>query len=80
MKLCGFEVGLDQPIFLIAGTCVIESRQMAFDVAGAVAPALSHSVLALALGQAFFVLLSLACWDTARRHRRKLRARGELTP
>lgn len=49
-------------------------------VAGAVAPALSHSVLALALGQAFFVLLSLLCWDTARRHRRKLRARGELTP
>ena len=34
MKLCGFEVGLDQPIFLIAGTCVIESRQMALDVAG----------------------------------------------
>jgi DHA1 family bicyclomycin/chloramphenicol resistance-like MFS transporter len=49
-------------------------------VAGAVAPALSHSVLALALGQAFFVLLSLLCWDTARRHRRKLRARGEATP
>jgi DHA1 family bicyclomycin/chloramphenicol resistance-like MFS transporter len=49
-------------------------------VAGAVAPALSHSVLALALGQAFFVLLSLLCWDTARRHRRKLRARGESTP
>ena len=47
---------------------------------GYLAPALSHSVLALALGQAFFVLLSLACWDTARRHRRKLRARGELTP
>ena len=34
MKLCGFEVGQDQPIFLIAGTCVIESRQMAIDVAG----------------------------------------------
>jgi 2-dehydro-3-deoxyphosphooctonate aldolase (KDO 8-P synthase) len=34
MKLCGFEVGQDQPIFLIAGTCVIESRQMALDVAG----------------------------------------------
>jgi 2-dehydro-3-deoxyphosphooctonate aldolase (KDO 8-P synthase) len=34
MKLCGFDVGLDQPIFLIAGTCVIESRQMAMDVAG----------------------------------------------
>ena len=35
MKLCGFEVGLDHPFFLIAGTCVIESRQMAFDTAGA---------------------------------------------
>ncbi len=35
MKLCGFEVGLDKPFFLIAGTCVIESRQMAFDTAGA---------------------------------------------
>ncbi|KFI06918.1 3-deoxy-8-phosphooctulonate synthase [Massilia sp. BSC265] len=34
MKLAGFEVGLDQPIFLIAGTCVIESRQMALDTAG----------------------------------------------
>lgn len=34
MKLCGFEVGLDQPLFLIAGPCVIESRQMAFDTAG----------------------------------------------
>jgi 2-dehydro-3-deoxyphosphooctonate aldolase (KDO 8-P synthase) len=34
MKLCGFDVGLDQPIFLIAGTCVIESRQMALDTAG----------------------------------------------
>ena len=35
MKLCGFEVGLDQPIFLIAGPCVIESRQLALDTAGA---------------------------------------------
>jgi 2-dehydro-3-deoxyphosphooctonate aldolase (KDO 8-P synthase) len=34
MKLCGFEVGLHQPLFLIAGPCVIESRQMAFDTAG----------------------------------------------
>src|SRR3546814_18870820 len=34
MKLCGFEAGLTQPFFLIAGTCVIESRQMAFDTAG----------------------------------------------
>ena len=34
MKLCGFEVGLDQPFFLIAGTCVIESEQMALDTAG----------------------------------------------
>ncbi|MBE0620339.1 MAG: 3-deoxy-8-phosphooctulonate synthase [Burkholderiales bacterium] len=35
MRLCGFEVGLDQPIFLIAGPCVIESRQLALDTAGA---------------------------------------------
>ncbi|RTZ42524.1 3-deoxy-8-phosphooctulonate synthase [Candidimonas sp. SYP-B2681] len=35
MKLCGFEAGLDQPFFLIAGPCVIESRQMAFDTAAA---------------------------------------------
>ncbi len=34
MKLCGFDVGLDQPLFLIAGPCVIESRDMAFDTAG----------------------------------------------
>lgn len=34
MHLCGFEVGLTQPFFLIAGPCVIESRQMAFDTAG----------------------------------------------
>lgn len=34
MKLCGFEVGLDQPLFLIAGPCVIESKQMALDTAG----------------------------------------------
>ena len=34
MKLCGFEVGLDRSLFLIAGPCVIESRQMALDTAG----------------------------------------------
>ncbi len=34
MKLCGFDVGLDQPLFLIAGPCVAESRQLAMDVAG----------------------------------------------
>jgi 2-dehydro-3-deoxyphosphooctonate aldolase (KDO 8-P synthase) len=34
MKLCGFEAGIDQPFFLIAGTCVIESEQMTIDVAG----------------------------------------------
>lgn len=34
MNLCGFEVGLDQPLFLIAGTCVIEGEQLALDVAG----------------------------------------------
>ena len=34
MKLCGFEVGLNQPIFLIAGPCVAESEQLCLDVAG----------------------------------------------
>ncbi len=34
MKLCGFDVGLDQPFFLIAGPCVIESAQLQVDVAG----------------------------------------------
>lgn len=34
MKLCDFEVGLDQPLFLIAGPCIIESKQMAIDTAG----------------------------------------------
>jgi len=34
VKLCGFEVGLDHPLFLIAGPCVIESREMALDTAG----------------------------------------------
>ena len=33
MKLCGFDVGLDKPLFLIAGPCVIESRQMALETA-----------------------------------------------
>jgi 2-dehydro-3-deoxyphosphooctonate aldolase (KDO 8-P synthase) len=35
MNLCGFEIGLDRPFFLIAGPCVIESRQLAMDTAGA---------------------------------------------
>jgi len=35
MKLCGFEAGLDQPFFLIAGPCVVESEQLQMDVAGA---------------------------------------------
>jgi len=34
IELCGFRAGLEQPFFLIAGTCVIESEQMALDVAG----------------------------------------------
>ena len=35
MNLCGFEVGLDRPLFVIAGPCVIESEQLALDTAGA---------------------------------------------
>ena len=34
MQLCGFEIGLNQPLFLIAGPCVIESEQLALDTAG----------------------------------------------
>ncbi|MFA5663526.1 3-deoxy-8-phosphooctulonate synthase [Castellaniella sp.] len=34
MKLCDFQVGLDQPLFVIAGPCVIESRELAFETAG----------------------------------------------
>ena len=34
MKLCGYEVGLDQPFFLISGPCVVESEQLQMDVAG----------------------------------------------
>ena len=34
MKLCGYDVGLDRPFFLIAGPCVVESRQLQLDVAG----------------------------------------------
>ena len=34
MRLCGFEVGLDRPFFLIAGPCVVESEQLQMDVAG----------------------------------------------
>ena len=34
MKLCGYDVGLERPLFLIAGPCVVESRQLQVDVAG----------------------------------------------
>ncbi len=34
MKLCGFDIGITQPFFLIAGPCVIESEQLQMDVAG----------------------------------------------
>ncbi|HEY3531587.1 MAG TPA: 3-deoxy-8-phosphooctulonate synthase [Casimicrobiaceae bacterium] len=34
MNLCGYDVGLERPVFLIAGPCVVESRQLQMDVAG----------------------------------------------
>ena len=34
MNLCGYQVGLDRPLFLIAGPCVVESQQLVLDVAG----------------------------------------------
>jgi 2-dehydro-3-deoxyphosphooctonate aldolase (KDO 8-P synthase) len=37
MRLCGFEVGLDRPMFLIAGPCAIESRELAIETAGQLA-------------------------------------------
>lgn len=43
MKLCGFTVGIDQPFFLIAGPCVIESEQFAIDTAGEL-QAITHSL------------------------------------
>ena len=33
MKLCGFEIGLDKPFFLMAGPCVIESEEMVMEIA-----------------------------------------------
>ncbi len=35
MRICGFDVGLDKPFFLIAGPCVVESEQLQMDTAGA---------------------------------------------
>ncbi len=47
MKLCGFEVGLDQPFFLISGPCVIESEELALETAGTL------KAIALELGTPF---------------------------
>jgi 2-dehydro-3-deoxyphosphooctonate aldolase (KDO 8-P synthase) len=47
MKLCGFEVGLDRPFFLIAGTCSIEGLQMSIDVAGVLKEACADLGIAL---------------------------------
>lgn len=45
MKLCGFQVGLDQPLFLIAGPCVIESLELAQETAGRLKEiAASHNI------------------------------------
>lgn len=43
MKLCGFEVGARMPLFLIAGTCVVESEAMTIDTAGALKE-ITHSL------------------------------------
>jgi 2-dehydro-3-deoxyphosphooctonate aldolase (KDO 8-P synthase) len=42
MNLCGYQVGLDRPLFLIAGPCVIESQQLALDVAGRLKEIAAH--------------------------------------
>jgi 2-dehydro-3-deoxyphosphooctonate aldolase (KDO 8-P synthase) len=46
MKLCGFDVGIEHPLFLIAGPDTLESEQLALDVAGYIAPlAKKHGIL-----------------------------------
>ncbi|MCB5183850.1 3-deoxy-8-phosphooctulonate synthase [Methylobacillus gramineus] len=62
MKLCGFDVGIEHPLFLIAGPCVIESRQMAIDTAGQL------KELAVALGIPFIYKSS---YDKANRSSNK---------
>ena len=42
MKLCGFDVGLGHPLFLIAGPCVIESLQLAIETAGRLKEIAAH--------------------------------------
>ena len=44
MKLCGFDVGLERPFFLIAGPCVVESEALQMDVAGRLKPAFDRAV------------------------------------
>ena len=47
MKLCGFDVGLHQPFFLIAGTCSIEGLEMSIEVAGRLKEACSSLGISL---------------------------------
>lgn len=54
------------------------STLLAAVVAGVISPALSHSVLALALGQAGFALAALACWVVSRVYKRQKRAAGAM--
>ena len=58
MNLCGFQVGLDRPLFLIAGPCVVESRQLVMDTAGEL------KALAASLGMPF---IFKASYDKANR-------------
>ena len=58
MKLCGFDVGLDKPLFLIAGPCVIESEGLALETAGALRD------MARRLG---IPLIYKSCFDKANR-------------
>lgn len=53
MQLCGHEVGGKQPIFLIAGTCVIESEQMTIDVAGQLKEITDHLGIAFIYKSSF---------------------------
>ena len=62
MKLCGFDVGLDHPFFLIAGPCVIESLELQMETAGR----LKEITGKLGIPFIFVILLAVHFWRVRR--------------
>ena len=59
MELCGFEVGLDRPFFLIAGPCVIESEALSMETAGQlkeIAAALDAAIAQTPPGETLYIV------------------------